>query len=169
MISYKINKEDIPTCAKEIGISQCKPIIIMVCIEILLSIYFFVVGFLFDKEEGLIYGCCLVVIFLLQTIGAIRTFFTYKRYIECQFDDLNIDEFIEYELECCNDTYIKRNLTNNTKFEFQSNEISKCFFKKNTIIVIIKTKRRIFNPKRLVYFPRLQEIADLLSKFRNNK
>lgn len=153
MINFSHNENDKRIRTKEIVLSQIKPCLIIGIGSLLFTIYFLLIGYLFDSEAlSLGYPLLFITIFMIAV--SISTYYRYKKAIELNFSKTAKDNAINYTIEKKGNCYKILCLENNKVVEFHKEDISKIYFMKNLIIVKLQSKK-------IIDFPNKKNILDL--------
>lgn len=153
MISFSHNENDKKVRIKEIVLSQIKPCLIIGIGSLIFTIYFLLIGYLFDSE-ALSFGYPLLFITVFMTVVSISTYYRYKKAIELNFSKTAKDNVINYTIEKNGNCYKILCLENNKAVEFYRKDIIKIYFMKNLIIVKLQSKK-------IIDFPNKKNILDL--------
>lgn len=153
MISFSHNENDKKVRIKEIVLSQIKPSLIIGIGSLLFTIYFLLIGYLFDSK-ALSFGYPLLFITVFMIVVSISTYYRYKKAIELNFSKNAKDNIINYTIEKNGNCYKILCLENNKAVEFHKKDISKIYFMKNLIIVKLQSKN-------IIDFPNKKNILDL--------
>lgn len=153
MVNFSYNKNDKKIRIKEIVLSQIKPCLIIGMGSLLFTIYFLLIGYLFDSE-ALSFGYPLLFITVFMIVVSISTYYRYKKAIELDFSKTAKDNIINYTIEKNGNCYKILCLENNKTVEFHKKDIRKIYFMKNLIIVKLQSKD-------IIDFPNKKNILDL--------
>lgn len=156
MIKYATQKSDLNRRALDVTFANLLVPTIVAIIMFPLSIYFLVIGFLFDKD-ALSYGIIMLVYFIFSSVMFVLFFQKHREQIKRLFDDNAIDGVIEYELEMLNDTFYISSVQCNLSSSFSRTDISYIRTIGKTIVVRLKDRR-------VLQFPRNDEICTLLKQ-----
>lgn len=154
MINFSYNENDKKIRIKEIVLSQIKPCLIIGIGSLIFTIYFLLIGYLFDDSEALSFGYPLLFITVFMTVVSISTYYRYKKAIELNFSKTAKDNVINYTIEKNENCYKILCLENNKAVEFYRKDIRKIYFMKNLIIVKLQSKK-------IIDFPNKKNILDL--------
>lgn len=156
MIKYATQKSDLNRRALDVTFANLLVPTIVAIIMFPLSIYFLVIGFLFDKD-ALSYGIIMLAYFIFSSVMFVLFFQKYRDQIKRLFDDNAIDGVIEYELEMLNDTFYISSVQCNLSSSFSRTDISYIRTIGKTIVVRLKDRR-------VLQFPRNDEICTFLKQ-----
>ena len=153
MINFSHNESNKKIRIKEIVLSQIKPCLIIGISSLIFTIYFLLIGYLFNSE-ALIYGYSLLFITIFMIVVSISIYYRYKKTIEFTFNKLAKDNVINFTIEKSGNCYRVLCLENNKTVEFYGKDIRKIYFMKNLIIIKLKSKK-------IIDFPNKKNILDL--------
>lgn len=159
MILYEYRREKVQIYAKEFSWCQLKkPLIVSIC-ALLLSIYFLLVGYLYDREAlrmGYEWLCLAIVVTISASIRSSRI---NKKIITEMFGDF---EVLYCSIEQIGFVCLVKNITKNKELSFMQSEVKKVSFLDN-IIVVKLTKRRV------TFFPKIDSIEMLFEPFKKKR
>lgn len=146
MIYYKKNIKDLKMYLHEIVWFSCKPLIIIdvVCIPFIL--YFFLVGFLADKE-ALTYAFGILIIFIFVLLIIIRMILFYRKNLKMLFSIANVDGDVESSIYLDNDDLVMENISRKTINRIRLSEIKSLTITKNLIIAKTSLGQALLFPK----------------------
>ena len=157
MIKFKKQISDFNIYLKEMIWVLCKPLIIIEFIFLPFIIYFFLVGFLDDKE-ALIYGGCMLGIFAVLMLKILKTLILCKKNLKIYFNQTNSRGEIDFNIYLEDKEYVIENVTTQTSSRIKIDEIKVLTKSKNCIF--LKTENN-----KLLFFPKT---SSLVSLFFNN-
>lgn len=165
MIYFKKNIKDLKIYLHEMVWFSCKSIIILdvVCIPFIL--YFFLVGFLADKE-ALTYAFGILLLFIVLLLIIIRMILFYRKNLKMFFSIVNVDGDVESSIYLDNDELVMENISRKTINRIKLSEIKSLTTTKNIIFVKTSLRQSLFFPKtkELVEFFEQNSIIKLTKK-----
>lgn len=165
MIYFKKNIKDLKMYLHELVWFSCKSVIIIDVICIPLILYFFLVGFLADKE-ALSYAYGILALFILFLIYIIRIILLYRKNLKMFFSIVNVDGDVESSIYLDNDDLVMENISGKTINRIKLSEIKSLTTTKNLIIAKTSLGQLLFFPKskELVEFFEQNSIINLTKK-----
>lgn len=156
MIKYSTHKSDINRRALDATFAELLVPTIIAIIMFPMSIYFLIIGFLFDKE-ALSYGIIMLACFIFSSVMFVLFFQKYREQAKQIFDKNAIDGVIDYELERVNDTFYISSVQCYLSATFSRADISYIRTIGKTIVVRLKDRR-------VLTFPKTDDIQALLKQ-----
>lgn len=153
MLKYSINASDLKIRIKEIGLSQIRHFLIIGGISAIFTIYFLVVGFLFDKEM-LINGFSLLFISVFMVVIAVIVYNRYKQQAIEIFKKSAVNGVVDYIVIKQNDVIQIDCVSTKRICSFNLRDIYKIYFMKNVIVVKLKSKKIVDLPN----IPKIREL-----------
>lgn len=156
MISYIKEKSNLKNNVKQVALSVNRRKLITGIILLAFALFYIFVG-IFDDTRAYVYGFIILYFALIYLIQFFVRFFKMRKYILSEFAFTQA-EVLEFTIENIdNQYYIINNLTLNTKYVFNENDIFNVTLKPNYIIVK-------FSYSKILCFPRTEELENLFKK-----